>query len=71
MAKLKKKFIGNKTFSTVLNKMVKIEEATANILMNEGRFDLFDFEPKKIMKPKAKKAEDKIEEIEVKKEKKD
>lgn len=63
MAKLKKEFIGQKTYSKALNKMVLIEEGVANILMNEGRFDLFQFEPKKILKPKAKKAE-KVEEKE-------
>lgn len=62
--KLKKKNIGQKTFSKLLNKMMTIEEDAVGTLLTEGRFDLFESLPKKTLKPKAKKeTEEVIEEI--------
>lgn len=46
MSKLKKEFLGQMTFSRLLNKMIEINEVNEKTLLLEGRTDLFT-QPKK------------------------
>ena len=62
MAKIKKEFLGQKTFSRTLNKMMIIEPGAELTLLADGRTELFEQEEKKILKPAKKKLKKKIEE---------
>jgi hypothetical protein len=50
MSKLKKEFLGQMTFSRLLNKMIEINEANEFTLLSEGREDLFNVTNKKALK---------------------
>ena len=64
MSKLKKEFLGQLTYSKILNGMVEINESTELALMLEGREELFIQTEKKALKevnqgkPKRKKRTD-------------
>lgn len=50
MSNLKKEFLGQITFSKILNKMIEINEANEYTLLVEGREDLFNVTNKKPLK---------------------
>lgn len=50
MSKLKKEFLGQLTYSKILNGMVEINESTELALMLEGREELFIQTEKKALK---------------------
>jgi len=49
--KVKDKYIGSTTYSNTLSTVLRIDKTHANLLYNEGRFEMLDGVTDEVMKP--------------------